>query len=221
MVVSYYCKLVRVTNEKYKHMNKRLSCCITHVCTNNCVDYGKIFHARSTFLRQENVLTIRVSPIYFKSFNGSQFRFLRIILSELNCVVSLINETFGISVLPFTCRLLVGIIIALFFTLFELEDGQYGSLVYLIVYFILLIRISSICHTAGSENDTSKLLVQKLLLEDDLNPQDITELKFLSLQLTNTPVQYSAFGLFVLNLSFLCSVTGVIISYMLLVVQLK
>jgi hypothetical protein len=172
-------------------------------------------------VRQENVSTVRVSPIYFKSFNGSQFRFLRIILSELNCVVSLINETFGISVLAFTCWLLVSIIIALFFTLFELEDGHYGSLVYLIVYFILLIRISSICHTAGSENDTSKLLVQKLLLEDDLNPQDITELKFLSLQLTNTPVQYSAFWLFVLNLSFLCSVTGVIISYMLLVVQLK
>jgi hypothetical protein len=166
-------------------------------------------------------LTLRVSPLCFKSFNGPQFRSLRSVLSELNCVVSLINGTYGISVLAFTCWLLVSIIIALFFTLFELEDGQYGSLVYLIVYSILLIRISSTCHTAASENDTSKLLVQKLLLEDDLNPQDLTELKFLSLQLNNTPVQYSACGLFVLNLSFLCSVTGVIISYMILVVQLK
>jgi hypothetical protein len=105
--------------------------------------------------------------------------------------------------------------------LFELEDGQYGSLVYLIFYFILLIRISSTCHTVVSENATSNLLVQKLLLEDDLKLQDITELKFLSFQLNNTPVQYSACGLFALNLSFLCSVTGVIISYMIVVVQLK
>lgn len=221
MVVVHYGKLVRVTNERYIHMNKHLWSCISHESTNNCVEYDNIFHARSTFVRQENVLTLRVSPLCFKSFNGPQFRSLRSVLSELNCVVSLINGTYGISVLAFTCWLLVSIIIALFFTLFELEDGQYGSLVYLIVYSILLIRISSTCHTAASENDTSKLLVQKLLLEDDLNPQDLTELKFLSLQLNNTQVQYSACGLFVLNLSFLCSVTGVIISYMILVVQLK
>jgi hypothetical protein len=172
-------------------------------------------------VRQENILTLRVSPTYFKGFSESKFRSLRNILSELNHVVSLINETYGIPVLAFTCWLLVSIIIVLFFTLFEAEDGQYGSIGYLIVSFILLIRISSNCHTTESENDTSKLLVQKLLLEDDLKPQDMTELKFLSFQLNNTPVQYSACGLFELNLSFLYSVTGVIISYVILVVQLK
>ena len=106
-------------------------------------------------MRHENVLTLRISPIYFKSFNGSQFRFLRNILSELNCVVSLINEIYGISISAFTCWLLVGIIIVLLFTLFELEDGQYGSLVYLIVYFTLLTRTSPTCPTAASVNDTS------------------------------------------------------------------
>jgi hypothetical protein len=111
MMVVLYCKLVRMTNERYKHVNKRLSSCISHACTNSSVEYDNIFHARSTFVRQENVLTLRVSPIYFKSFNGSQFRSLRNILSELNYVVSLINETYGISVLASTCWLLVSIII--------------------------------------------------------------------------------------------------------------
>jgi hypothetical protein len=221
MMVLLYCKLVRMTNDRYKHVNKRLSSCISHACTNNSVEYDNIFHARSTFVRQENILTLRVSPIYFKSFNGSQFRSLRNILSEINCVISLINETYGISVLAFTCWLLVSVIIVLFSILYELEDHQYGSIGSMIVFFILLIRISSTCHTVESENDTSKLLVQKLLLEDDLKPQDITELKFLSFQLNSTTVQYSAYGLFVLNLSFLCSITGVIISYMIIVVQLK
>ena len=201
-------------------MNKRLSSCISHTCTNNCVEYDNIFHARNTFVRQVNASTLRVSSIYFRSFNGSHFRSLRNVLSELNFVVSLINETYGLSVLVFTCWLLVSIIIVLFMTLFELEDGQYGSLGYLIYTFTLLIRISSTCQTAASENDKSKLLVQKLLLQDDLKSHDITELKFLSFQLDNKP-QYSACGLFELNLSFLCSVTGVIISYIILVVQLK
>jgi hypothetical protein len=141
-------------------------------------------------------------------------------LSELNNVVSLINEIYGILVLLFTFWLLVSIIFVLFFTLFELEAGQYGSIGYIIVSFISLIRITSTCHTAASENDTSKLLVQKLLLQDGLKSHDITELNFLSFQLDNKP-QYSACGLFDLNLSFLCSVTGVIISYIILVVQLK
>ena len=221
MVVVLYCKLVRVTNEMYKHMNKRLWSCISHDRTNNSVQYDNIFHARNTFVRQGNIVTLRVSPVHFKSSFGSKFRSLRNILSELNCVVSVINETYGISVLAFTCWLLVSIITVLFFALFELEGSEYGSLGYLIVFFILLIRISSSCHAATSENGTSKLLVQKLLLGDDLKPQDITELKFLSFQLNNTPVQNSACGLFVLNFSFLCNVSGVIISYIILVVQLK
>jgi hypothetical protein len=184
------------------------------------MEYGNLFHARSTFVRQENVSTLRVSPIYYRSFNGSHFRSLRNILCELNCVVSLINETYGISALVFTFWLFVSIILVLFMTLFELEDGEYGSLGYLIYTYILLIRITSTCHTTGSESDMSKLLVQTLLLQEDLKSYDITELKFLSFQLENTP-QYSACGLFELNLSFLCSVTGIMISYVILDFQLK
>jgi hypothetical protein len=142
-------------------------------------------------------------------------------LSELNNVVSLINETYGILVLLFTFWLLIGILLVIFCTLFKAEERQYGSIAYMIVTFIPLIRITSTCHTATSENDTSKLLVQKLLLEDDLNPHDITELKFLSFQLNNTPVQYSACGFFELNLSFLWNLSGVLISCIIFVVQLK
>jgi hypothetical protein len=142
-------------------------------------------------------------------------------LSELNNVVSLINDTYGLLVLLCTFWLLINIIFLIFFTSFELEVAQYGSIGYLIVSFILLIRITSTCHTAASEKDTSKLLVQMLLLEDDLKPRDITELKLLSFQLNNTPVQYSACGLFELNLSFLWNVTGLLISYIIIVVQLK
>jgi hypothetical protein len=109
----------------------------------------------------------------------------------------------------------------IFYTLLDPEYDEYAGAGWLLFSFALLIRISSTCHAAANENDTSKFLVQMLLLEDDLSPKDITELKFLSFQLNNTPVQYSACGFFVLNLPFLCSVTGVIISYIMIIVQLK
>jgi hypothetical protein len=35
MVIVNYCKLVRVTHERYKHMNRHLASCIGHACTNN------------------------------------------------------------------------------------------------------------------------------------------------------------------------------------------
>jgi len=89
------------------------------------------------------VRPLRVSSIYYRSFNGSHFRSLRNILSELNNVVSLINEIYGISVLRFTFWLLVSIIIVLFFTLLELEAGQYGNIGCMIVSFISLFGITS------------------------------------------------------------------------------
>jgi hypothetical protein len=117
-------------------------------------------------------------------------------------------------VLAVTCWILVGVISVIFFTLLDSEYGEGAGVGNTIFHLVLLISISSTCHRAASENDKSKLLVQKLLLEDDLTPEDITELKLLSFQLNNTPVQYSACGLFVLNLPFFCSVTGAIISYL-------
>jgi hypothetical protein len=221
MVAVHYCKLVRVTHERHKHMNRHLSTCISHACTNNYLKYENRCQGKSRFTRQVNILTSRVSSIDFRSFNGLDLRYLRIILSELNYVVSLINENYGISVFAVTCSLITRIISVIFFILLDPYLAEYVGAGWLIFFFALLIRISSTCHAAASENDTSKFLVQMLLLEDDLTPKDTRELKFLSFQLNNTPVQYSACGFFVLNLPFLCSVTGVIISYIMIIVQLK
>jgi hypothetical protein len=202
-------------------MNRHLASCIGHASTNNCVKYGNRWQEQSRFTSQGNIFSLRVSPRDFRSFNGLQFRYLRNIQNELNYIVSLINENYGVSVLAVTCWVLVCLITAIFFTLLDSEYGEGAGVGNMIFYVVLLISISSTCHRAASENDKSKLLVQKLLLENDLTPKDITELKLLSFQLNNTPVQYSACGIFVLNLPFLCSVTGVIISYIIIIVQLK
>lgn len=220
MAVVNYCQLVRVTHERYKQMNRQLFGCMNHASRDNCVKYNT-YQGQSRFVIQGNILTLGVSPTDFRSVNRLQFRYLRIILSELNYIVSLINKNYGISAFSVTCWILVSVITVLFFTLLETENGQYAGVGYLIFSFFLLMNLSWTCHTAASENDTSKFLVQKLLLQDDLTPKEITELKLLTFQLNNVPVQYSACGFFVLNLPFMCNVTGVIISYAMIIIQLQ
>jgi hypothetical protein len=146
---------------------------------------------------------------------------LRIIFSEINYVVRLINEEYGISVLVATIWLLVSVVLAVFFALLDTQYNGYTSIGYLATCLCLLIMLAFACHTAGSENDVSKFLVHKLLLDNTLQPKDIEELKMLAFQLNSTTTEYSAYGFFALNLPFLCSVIGVIVSYIVIILQIK
>jgi hypothetical protein len=131
------------------------------------------------------------------------------------------NEDYGICVLTATIWILVSVVLAVFFLLLDSECNAYTGIGYLISSLYFLIKLASTCHTAGSENDVSKFLVQKLLLDNTLQPKDTEELKMLALQLNSITTEYSAYGFFTLNLSFLCSVIGVIISYIMIIVQIK
>jgi hypothetical protein len=221
MAVMRYCNLVRVLQVRYKHINKYLSSYVNVSRKINCATNDNRLQGYGRGLREENIITLLVSSRNSRSINLIQFRSLRIIFSEVNHIIRLINEDCGMSVLAATIWMLVSIVLVVFFTLLDPEYGAYTGIGYLVFSFGLLTKLASSCHTAGSENNISKFLVQKLLLDDTLHPKDIEELKMLSFQLNSTTAEYSAYGFFVLNLPFLCSVIGVIISYIMIIVQLK
>jgi hypothetical protein len=221
MTVMQYCNLVRVIQERYKYVNKHLSSYVNVSCSNNCVRSNIPVHGYSGCLRARNEISSFASSRNCRSIKAIRLRSLRVIFSELNHIKRLFNEDCGIPVLATTMWMLVNIVLVAFFTLLDSEYGTYTGIVSLISSLYLLTKLASSCHTAGSENDLSKLLVQKLLLDDTLEPKDIEELKMLSLQLNTSTVEYSAYGFFVLNLQFLCSVIGVIISYFVIIVQIK
>jgi hypothetical protein len=168
-----------------------------------------------------NGINLCVSSRNSRSNNATHFRSLRISFCELNHVIRLVNEDSGISVLAATIWILVSIIIGVFFTLLEAESGTYSNIGYLVPFLCLLTKLASSCHTAATESDVSKFMVQKLLLYNTLQPKDSEELKMLALQLNSTTIEYSAYGFFTLNLPFLCSVVGIIISYIVIIVQIK
>jgi hypothetical protein len=63
--------------------------------------------------------------------------------------------------------------------------------------------------------------VQKLLLEGNCRNECVEELKIFSLQLQVMKNEYSACGFFSLNLKLFASVVSVIVSYIIIMVQIK
>jgi hypothetical protein len=85
----------------------------------------------------------------------------------------------------------------------------------------MFVKIAVVCQFAENERESSRIIVQKLLLEDSLEDDYCKELTMLSAQLRDMKIKYTACGFFTLNLPYLCSVTGLIISYVIIVAQLK
>jgi hypothetical protein len=221
MAVMRYCNLVLLLHKRFKRVNKYLSSDVNVTCIGSYVADDTPALGHSTCLRAGRKISLYVSSRNPRSNKAIHFYSLRVIFSELNHAIRLINEDCGIPVLATTMWMLVSAVFVVFFTLLDSEHGAYGGISYLMIALCLLTKLSTSCHTAGSEIDASKFFVQKLLLDDALHPKDIEELQMLSVQLNSTTAEYSAYGFFVLNLPFLCSVIGVIISYIVIIVQMK
>ena len=76
-------------------------------------------------------------------------------------------------------------------------------------------------HTATNEARSSRTVVGKLLLEENSRKECVKQLKIFSLQLQAMKNEYTACGFFSLNLSLFTSVVGVIVSYVVVLVQIK
>jgi hypothetical protein len=85
----------------------------------------------------------------------------------------------------------------------------------------MFVKMVIVCQFAENERETSRILVQKLLLEDNLEDEDCKALTMLSAQLREMKITYTPCGLFTLNLPYLCSVVGLIVSYVIIMVQIQ
>ena len=86
---------------------------------------------------------------------------------------------------------------------------------------VLLLKVTLFCHRATNEASYSRILVQKLLLEGNCETECVKELKMFSHQLQVMTNEYTACGFFSLNLRLLASVIGVIVSYIIIMFQIK
>jgi len=106
--------------------------------------------------------------------------------------------------------------VLIYFNVWGVEDLIYG-----VMFMVLFLKLTFFCHTATNEARSSRILVQKLLLEGNCRNECVKELKMFSLQLQAMTNQYTACGFFSLNLSLFTSVFSVILSYIVILVQIK
>ena len=76
------------------------------------------------------------------------------------------------------------------------------SLIWCVVCVLILLLIVLSCQTTSEECNKAQILVEKLMLRAELGSETLNELRFLSLQLNNMKVSFTAGGFFTLDLPF-------------------
>jgi hypothetical protein len=77
------------------------------------------------------------------------------------------------------------------------------------------------CQRVSDEYRTCMSNVQRLLLENSNEEDVLTQLVFFTDQLVNNKIEFTACGIFTMNLSVLCTVTGLVIQYFILLCQMR
>jgi len=225
LVLFQFFNLVFMTKQRYSHLNKRLTNWI-----NVAVSSPVYLDIENDRRRQSNRAAdhVIITPVCVSSFGNTEgtlkqadIRLLRQIYSELYDITCLINDTYGIPILATMCWMLTGVLCSLYEGLLNFKVLGLTDAVYAITYSLLVFKVTLFCHTATNEARSSRILVQKLLLEGNCMNECTEDLKMFSLQLQVMKNRYTACGFFSLNLSLFASVVSVIASYIIIMVQIN
>jgi hypothetical protein len=117
--------------------------------------------------------------------------------------------------------MLTGVLICVYQALINFDERGVEDTIYAIAFMVLFFRVAFLCHTATNEAKSSRILVQKLLLEGNCRNECVEELKMFSLQMQEMTKEYTACGFFSVNLSLFTTVVSVIVSYIVILAQIK
>jgi hypothetical protein len=155
---------------------------------------------------------------------GKHLHNLRIIYSKLHDVALLINSTYGITLLCATFWVFIGIISGVNYVMKIKPIGNHlyiiAAVLWSIFCVVLMITVAVSCSLAVSECNRSPVIVQKLLLSDDTDREAVKELKNMFSQFKAMKIEFSAFGMYRIDLPFLCCIFGATISYLIIFLQL-
>jgi hypothetical protein len=224
-----FVNLVLLVDQRYSHLNKRLNNWITVTVSKQkslikgnemCIRHDKAVDNLRVYT---SITPVSVSSDGYieGSLKQTDINSLRKIYSELYDISCLINNTYGVPILVTMCWWLTGILCSLFEVLIDFNVWGVANTVYAITCSLLFFNVTLLCHTATNEARCSRILVQKLLIEGKFRTECVNLLKMLSVQLQVMKIEYTACGLFTLNLRLFVSVVSVIASYIIIMVQIK
>jgi len=225
LMLFQFVNLIFMMKQRYSHLNKRLNYYI-----NGKVNKPICLNKQNERRRQSDravahfiVTSLCVSSVRNPegTLRQTDIHLLRQIYSELYDITCLINDTYGIPILATVCCMLTGVVFRLYEVLVYFNEWGGEDLSYGITFLVLFFKVTFFCHTATNEARNSRILVQKLLLEGNCRNECVKVLKMFSLQLEVMTNEYTAGGFFSLNLRLFASVVSAIVSYIIIMVQMK
>jgi cytochrome bd-type quinol oxidase subunit 1 len=221
----HFVNLVLLLREKYKFLNSMLetSPFITSNVTNlndfhtNCITpIEKCTFEMKNFNRDTRETNI--------STRCNQLHNLRIIYNQLYEVAHFINSTYGISLLCATFWVFICVICGINYVMkIQGTDSSLcvsAEVLWSLFCAALVIIMAVSCSLAVSECNRSPVIVQKIMLRNDIHSEVIKELKKMFSQFKVMKIEFSACGLYKIDLSLLCGIFGVTLSYLIIFWQL-
>jgi len=225
LILFQFINLVFMMKQRNRQLNKRLTTWINGTVSRPIyLNNGNDRHRQ--FDRTDD--HVNIIPVFVSSVGNTEgilrqtdIHLLRQIYSELYDITCLINDTYGIPILVIVCSMLTGVVLFLYQGLIYLDKWSGQNVTYGITFMLLFFKVTLFCHTATNEARSSSIIVEKLLLKGNCRKECVEELKMFSLQLQVMTNEYTACGFFSLNLRLFTSVVSVIVSYFVIMVQVK
>ncbi|KAJ9583703.1 hypothetical protein L9F63_021948 [Diploptera punctata] len=180
----------------------------------------------NTFLQNYYIpmdLERRTQINIFSQINSSQIDTIRAVFIYLYDIANMINSIFGLFILIFTSLSLINIITAIgwFIEKYDVLLKFLQTFYWCFYSVVTLVAISVSCEKAVRECVDSSILVQKILVNRDLEHDITFRLDKLFVQLNSMKIQFTACGMFNIDLQYLSWILGVNITYILFIFQSK
>jgi hypothetical protein len=185
-------------------------------------------HCSSILMQDTTIISIQNS---WHHKGKHRFRALRIIWDVLCDISSSVNSMYGLqirlsivtSIIEITTNLSYGIIELklIDFTNVELYHKVVIPIIWALMQFLQLLWIAATCSAACGEANRSVTLLQKLLLQPELHPETVAEIRLFLQQIRDRTPKFTAWDFFTINYSFLGSTVGAIVTFLVILVQMQ
>jgi hypothetical protein len=216
VAILHFVNLVLLLRNKYKYLNFELESSTLTPCKFTHLNNGDTIFMTPV---ENYTLAMKLSV----SSRHQRFRNLRTIYSQLHDVSLLINTTYGVPLLCATFWVFINIVSAANYAI-DLKQSGYLYVMETVLWSSFCMALMTImavsCSLAVNECNRSPVIVQKILLRDDTDTQDTRDLDKMFTQFQVMKIGFSACGMFRIDLSFLCGIFGVTLSYLIIILQL-
>jgi hypothetical protein len=169
LILFQFVNLVFMMRQRYSHINNRLNyrlngkvsrpICLNKQNERRSQSARAVDHVTVTSLCVSSVESIE------RTLRQTDIHLLRHICSELYDITCHINDTYGIPILAAVCSMLTGVVFVLYEAHIYFNEWGGEDLTYGITFMVLFFKVTFFRHTASKEARSSRMSVEKMLLE--------------------------------------------------------